>query len=219
MMTFFCVAHVKEIEKAVCFYASYCCRSIMPLSNPVKRKLAHTRVVTCKGYEREDGLWDIEGHMVDTKPFAFPNKDRGGEIKADEPLHGMWIRLTIDLQMNIHEAEGCIDFAPFNHCDSISPKISQLKGWNIGPGWTRKLKDLMGGTRGCTHLTELLGPMATTAYQTMVSARAEYGKVDTKVQKEAPSFLNKCYSLSVNSPVVKEHWPQFHVPPEDINGT
>ncbi|MBT8434953.1 MAG: DUF2889 domain-containing protein, partial [Gammaproteobacteria bacterium] len=33
----------------------------MPLTKPVKRKLAHTRVVTCQGYRREDGLWDIEG--------------------------------------------------------------------------------------------------------------------------------------------------------------
>lgn len=182
----------------------------MPLSQPVKRKLAHTRVVTCKGYEREDGLWDIEGHMVDTKPFAFPNKDRGGEIKADEPLHGMWVRITIDLQMNIHDAEASTDFAPFNHCSTAAPMMKQIVGWTIGPGWNRKLKELMGGKKGCTHLMELLGPMATTAYQTMVSARSEYGKVDTKEQKTAPSFLNKCYALAVDSPVVKEHWPQFY---------
>ena len=50
----------------------------MPLTQTVRRKAMHTRVVTCHGYLREDGLWDIEGHMVDTKPYAFANADRGG---------------------------------------------------------------------------------------------------------------------------------------------
>ena len=37
----------------------------------------HTRTVECRGYLRDDGLWDIEGHMTDTKPFDIPNEDRG----------------------------------------------------------------------------------------------------------------------------------------------
>jgi len=182
----------------------------VPLSKPENRKLAHTRVVTCKGYEREDGLWDIEGHIVDTKPYSFPNKDRGGEIKADEPLHEMWIRLTMDLEMKIHKSEGCIDASPFNYCPTISPIIEQLAGLSIAPGWTRKTRELMGGRKGCTHLTELLGPMATTAYQTMVSARSEYSKAQEDESADRPTFINQCHSLAVDSPVVMEHWPQFH---------
>src|SRR5512143_596133 len=69
----------------------------MPLSRPPRsRKLLHTRTVQCYGYQREDGLWDIEGHMTDVKTYSFTNKDRGGEIRAGEPLHAMSIRLTLD---------------------------------------------------------------------------------------------------------------------------
>ena len=68
----------------------------MPLSTPVPRQMLHRRVVQCTGYRREDGLWDIEGHMVDTKTYSVPNEDRGGVIQAGEPLHEMWIRLTVD---------------------------------------------------------------------------------------------------------------------------
>ena len=60
----------------------------MPLSNPVGRKPMHTRTVQCRGYLRDDGLWDIEGHLVDTKPYDIPSEDRGGTIPAGEPLHG-----------------------------------------------------------------------------------------------------------------------------------
>ncbi len=72
----------------------------MPLPTPENRQLAHTRVVTCIGFKREDQLWDIEGRIVDTKPYDFPNKDRGGQIHTGEALHDMSIRLTIDIDLN-----------------------------------------------------------------------------------------------------------------------
>ena len=38
----------------------------MPLSTSAPRQLMHNRAIECRGYQREDGLWDIEGHLVDT---------------------------------------------------------------------------------------------------------------------------------------------------------
>jgi hypothetical protein len=180
----------------------------MPLSTPTDRKLTHTRVVTCRGFERSDSLWDIEGRIVDTKPYAFPNKDRGGEIKADEPLHDMSMRLTIDNELRVHDAEAVIDDSPYNYCKCVTPIVKQLIGLQIAPGWTFKSKSAMGNNRGCTHLTELLGPMATTAIQTLFSKkprRVASGK--NKPAKTSTSFINSCHSLSAYSPVVKEHWP------------
>ena len=81
----------------------------MPLSAPAPRQLLHQRIVQCSGYRREDGLWDIEGRMVDTKTYPFPNEDRGGAIQAGEPLHDMWIRLTVDDQFQIHDVEARTD--------------------------------------------------------------------------------------------------------------
>ena len=67
----------------------------MPLSRPAPRKHIHTREIRCRGYHRKDGLWDIEAFLVDTKTYGFDNVDRG-RIDAGEPIHGMWIRLTVD---------------------------------------------------------------------------------------------------------------------------
>ena len=85
----------------------------MPLSTPVPRQLLHQRVVQCWGYRREDGLWDIEGQMVDAKTYPLPNEDRGGAIQAGEPLHDMRIRRTVDDQFFIHGVEARTDAAPF----------------------------------------------------------------------------------------------------------
>jgi hypothetical protein len=37
----------------------------------------HTRKVEYRGFEREDGLWDIEGELLDTKPHAFVIEGEG----------------------------------------------------------------------------------------------------------------------------------------------
>ena len=46
----------------------------MPLSPPVGRQLLHTRRVTCQGFFREDGLWDIEGRITDEKSYEHANE-------------------------------------------------------------------------------------------------------------------------------------------------
>ncbi|MCP4186080.1 MAG: DUF2889 domain-containing protein [Gammaproteobacteria bacterium] len=185
----------------------------MPLSTACNRDLAHTRVVTCHGYKREDGLWDIEGRIVDTKPYGFTNQDRGGWIEADEGLHDMSVRITVDAQLNVVDAEAIIDEAPHNYCKSISSVAKNLVGLKIAPGWTNKSKVAMGNNHGCTHLSELLGPVATTAIQTMASERMKHKKATEETRKGLKSpFINSCHALAADSPVVKQHWPdQYQV--------
>ena len=180
----------------------------MPLPTATPRKVAHTRVVTCHGYARNDGLWDIEGRIVDTKPYRFENRDRGGWIEADEALHDMSIRLTINLELEIIDAEAVIDASPYNYCKSVTAVARNLIGLSIAPGWTKKSRLAMGANRGCTHLTELLGPVATTAIQTIVSEKIR--RAGGKPARVTNAFLNSCYSYAETSPVVKLNWPEHY---------
>ncbi|MCB1868104.1 MAG: DUF2889 domain-containing protein, partial [Gammaproteobacteria bacterium] len=77
----------------------------MPLKPAAKRKHLHTRHITCEGFMRDDGLWDIEAKLVDTKPFRFENRLGGRTTEADEPIHGMLLRVTLDLDLVIHEID------------------------------------------------------------------------------------------------------------------
>lgn len=178
----------------------------MPLTAAASRKLAHTRVVTCHGYQRDDGLWDIEGRIVDTKPYRFRNRDRGGWIEADEALHDMSIRLTINLELEVIDVDAVIDGSPYTYCKSVVAVARNLIGLRIAPGWTQKSKIAMGSNRGCTHLTELLGPVATTAIQTIASEI--YRRNEGKPQASSNAFLDSCYTHAADSPVVKQHWPE-----------
>lgn len=181
----------------------------MPLTQPASRKLAHTRVVTCNGYQRDDGLWDIEGRIVDTKPYRFQNRDRGGWIEEDEALHDISIRLTVNLDLEVIDVDAAIDYSPYNYCKSVSTVARNLVGLKIAPGWTQKSKLAMGANRGCTHLTELLGPVATTAIQTISSAKSRLGQSKAR-RSGSNAFLDSCHTYASDSPVVKLHWPEHY---------
>ena len=134
----------------------------MPLSPPAPRTLIHNRSIECRGYERADGLWDIEGHLVDTKTYATTARDTGRPREPGEPVHNMWLRLTIDLDMKIRDAEAVTDDGPYTNCGAITPNFKALQGVTIGPGWRGKTLELLGGIKGCTHLVELLGDRKST---------------------------------------------------------
>src|SRR3546814_17670134 len=99
----------------------------MPLSPPQPREHLHTRRIECRGYRREDGLWDIEGHIVDTKSYDFPNEARG-EIKSGTPVHDMWIRLPIDGEYRLPDAEAVTAEGPSRGGGDIAPDFVKLKG-------------------------------------------------------------------------------------------
>ena len=180
----------------------------MPLSKPAPRTQQHTRTVVCKGYRRDDGLWDIEGHLVDVKDHSITSKERNqGEIPAGEPIHDMALRITIDLDLNIVDAEATMDFTPFQHCKGVTQAYKKLIGVQIKPGFTKVTKTLFSGENGCTHLLELLGPIATAAYQATYQDREK--EENWEPGKPLPPVMNTCHTWNQRSPVVQKHWPHF----------
>ena len=72
--------------------------------------------------------------MVDSKTYSFPNRHRA-EVAAGEPVHEMWLRLTVDDSMRIHEVEAATDHGPFGMCPAITGNFKRLEGLTIGPGF------------------------------------------------------------------------------------
>lgn len=178
----------------------------MSLPPPSARERLHDRHVHCAGYRREDGLWDIEGHLVDTKTYGFDNYQRG-RIEPGTPIHEMRLRLTIDDQMTIHAVHAATEHAPYSICPAIIPNFQRLVGLRIGAGFRRKVAERIGGVEGCTHLAELLGPMATTAFQSMAGQRRASQAADPS---HRPRWLDTCHAHASHSPVVKDRFPQHY---------
>jgi hypothetical protein len=179
----------------------------MPLPKPERRTQQHHRVVNCVGFQRDDGLWDIEGRMTDIKTCDVDNEERGGYVAAGETFHDISMRLTIDQDFLIHQVECAIDAAPARMCAGIVGVFKRIEGTRIGPGWLRQTRDLVGGVKGCTHLNELLQPLATTAIQTLWPAKNS----DAKSERRG-ALINSCHTWAQNSEVVKRALPEFYNP-------
>lgn len=171
-------------------------------SNP--RKLLHRRSISVEGFQREDGLYDIEGHLLDVKGYDFSVS--GGTRVAGEPIHDMWLRITIDEHMVIHDAQASMDARPYEgSCETITPHYGKLKGLRIAPGFTKSVKELFSGVRGCTHLTGLIGTLATVAFQT------RYGSAESGSEHKPP-HLDGCHALDTQGPVVAHFYPKWYLP-------
>ena len=178
----------------------------MPLSKPAPRKHIHTRAIKCLGFLRDDGLWDIEGRLTDTKTYTFENHDRDG-VAAGEPIHDMVIRLTLDDDFVVHAAEASTESGPYFLCGEAADAFDKLVGQKVGPGWRKRVTEAMGGVRGCTHLRDLvMGPLAVTAFQTIYPARKSRGE---RKPGEKPLLLETCYAFRLDSPIVERRWPEF----------
>lgn len=180
----------------------------MALSAPSDRVPSHTRRLEIRGYERADGLWDIEGHLTDTKPFDYYDDDR--PRKKDEPIHDMWLRLTIDEDLRVHAAEAHTAAGPYGICAEINPNFAALAGLTIGPGWSRRVRERVGGVHGCTHLMEMLGQMGTTAMQTLWAKQAEAFRARSeRIEAPPPGLLDSCYAWRRDGPVIGRKFPAY----------
>jgi hypothetical protein len=190
----------------------------MPLSPPAPRKLEHLRDIALRGYEREDGMADIEAHLTDTKTHGFPS-DYRGQIEPGEPLHGMWVRMTVDADMVIVACEASSDHTPYETCINAAPNFSRLAGLKIGPGFNRAVNERVGGVEGCTHIRELMAQMATVAFQTMFSIKARRARAAREARggeveaprdpAKRPALLGTCIAYAPESPVVARRWPEW----------
>ena len=182
----------------------------MPLSEPTARKRLHKRVITLEGYQRDDGLWDIEGHLVDTKDYDFHNSWRG-DVTAGTAVHNMRLRLTVDDTMSVKDVDASLDAGPHKTCPSITPAYKVLIGDRIKPGWNLRVRELLGGVRGCVHLVEMLGPIGTIAFQTMGPTLARQRQdAAAGITRTKPLRIDTCHAMASDSEVVKARWPEFY---------
>jgi hypothetical protein len=162
----------------------------------------HRRDIAVRGYKRDDGLFDIEGALTDVKDVDI----HGVSFvrRAGEPVHAMWLRITIDKELNIVDALAETDAMPYaGFCDRVTGDYQKLIGLAIRPGFSDQVRALFGGTAGCTHLTDLIGTVATTAFQTLA------GQVARETDKK-PYQLDRCHALKTDGAAVAAFYPRWY---------
>src|SRR5262245_47268975 len=139
----------------------------MPLPSSPNRRELHHRRIEMHGYRRDDGLYEIDGHVTDVKTQAMRRTDGGREFPAGEPIHDMWVRLVVDETLVVRDVIAVTDASPYDICREAVEPMKAIVGERIKAGWSTMVKSKLGGAKGCTHLMEILIPLATAAYQTL----------------------------------------------------
>jgi hypothetical protein len=179
----------------------------MPLRPSVPRNELHLRRIELRGYRRHDGLYDIEARMVDTKTNEIKLAD-GTLLPPGEALHDMSVRMVVNEALTVIDIVASTDASPFGICGEATDTLQTMKGLRIAHGWSQAVRERLSGRKGCTHLTELLGPLATVAFQTLSRIRlAKPMPVDANGR---PLKIDSCYAYASDREVVKRLWPMHY---------
>lgn len=182
----------------------------MPLSEPAPRSLRHRRAIAVEAYAREDGLWDIEARLTDHK-----NRDvelATGLRPKGAPIHELWLRVTIDEDFQVHDAEAVSDWVPYpGICNTIGTEYRQLIGLNLRRGFRHAVRERLAGAAGCTHLTELCSVLPTAAIQAFAGEVIPTPDTAAKnADNPAPPFqLGHCHALRFDGEAVRRFYPRW----------
>jgi len=178
----------------------------MPLPPPsISRTLAHTRRVRFEAYKRADDRWDLEAHLTDIKPFDYHLSS--GVRAAGQPVHDMWIRLTVDRRLAILDAVVLMEAMPYpGACGAITPGYGrQLVGLNLARGFRKAVQERFARIAGCTHLNEVLVQFPTAAIQALAGER-----IDNEDDGAKPFQLDQCHALDTRGATVQRYYPRWH---------
>ena len=163
-------------------------------------KLVHTREISIRASDLGDHTILVEGTLIDHR-----HRPRHNEVLENPKLiHHMVIRLKVKgPRMSIEAAEATMPHHPREECPEVLPWIRNLEKVEIAPGYSMKVKKIIGGTRGCAHLTSLVIAMGESAVQGYWVAygreRGGKGLSEQTIKK----FINTCYLWKEDGPIVK----------------
>ena len=129
-----------------------------------KTQKIHTRRIDIATYEGGPDSIVVEGVLKDER---LANSYRpSGEALPPGTVHHMIIRMEVrGPKLVIEDIEVEMPTVPMQECRETLDSLTPIKGLPIVSGFTNRVKDLVGGAKGCAHLVALITAMASAAVQ------------------------------------------------------
>lgn len=178
------------------------------MTDILEREELHHRQIDIRFFRRPDGMFEVEGRLLDRKTHPFRRLPHEHDTPAGTPLHDILVSLIIDESLLVHDASATLAASPFHICRGAADTLAPLKGLRIGAGWNKRVRELLGGAASCTHIMELLGPMATTVYQGLAPQRL--ARLTQQGSDAHQSKIDSCYAYRRQGEVVARLWPTLH---------
>ncbi len=168
-----------------------------------KKIQIHERGSSVKIFEIGERKILIEGRLTDErffKSFVYSH----GQIIDPGIVHDITVTLTLLLpDLTIECAEAEMPEVPTEMCREIKDVVSKLAGLRITRGFKEKVKEVIGGKKGCIHMMNLILFMSTAAVQ---GSYSYYNRVHEDGRLLRPDFdssliVNSCHSWREGGPL------------------
>jgi len=157
--------------------------------------LIHERRITIKTQETGENRIRIEGMLTDERfchsfLYSIMNFIKPGRV------HRIIVMMELTLpDLMIEKAEAKMQTVPVEMCREAGDVVTQLIGLRMTRGFTNRIREIMGGRKGCLHMTNLILSMSAAAMQ---GSYAYYTRVREDGRIKSPDFdgsiiLNSCH--------------------------
>jgi len=138
----------------------------------------------------------VVGRLTDVEPWAGP---------GHEVIHDMTLTLTVRLaDLVITSAEAGMGSFPHAECPFIAPAFAQLVGLSVRRGFTKELRQRLGGVSGCAHLGELARAMGPAVVRTSAASRHRQAVEGDPGAGPALLPLGSCHVWAADGPGVQK---------------
>ena len=119
----------------------------------------HERKIDIRSYPAGEQQIIVEGWLTDDRRVEGFHWD--GRRRPPGVVHRLGIRLLVGgWPLTIQEAEAEMLEIPHELCRTLEDSLNKIVGLTIAAGFSDRVRRLLGGLEGCSHLTHLLLAMA-----------------------------------------------------------
>jgi hypothetical protein len=161
----------------------------------------HRRSIMMDSYPLDDEHVTVVGRLTDVEPWV----DSGHEV-----IHDMTLTVVVRLaDLVITSAVADMGTFPHAECPFIAPAFAQLEGLSVRRGFTKELRQRLGGASGCAHLGELARAMGPAIVRTSAAWRHRQVMADLASAAHAdagpaPLPLGTCHIWAPDGPGVRK---------------
>jgi len=174
-----------------------------------KHEKIHTRRIDVATYEGHSDTIIVEGRLKDErfKQIYRPT----GENVPPGTVHHMIIRMKVRRsELIIEDIDVDMPTVPHEGCPETRTSLEPVKGMRITSGFTTKVKDLVGGSKGCAHLVALLVSMASAAVQGAWTALSRNPVENSGyLERAMQTIVDTCRVWRTDGPMLKKYRKKF----------
>jgi len=165
----------------------------------------HERRMEFRSYPLDKKGLIVEGWLRDER--FVPGYIWDGTPRQTGMVHWMCVRMLVgQAPLTILEVEAEMPGVPHELCTTTMQAVKKIVGLSISAGYSEKVHELLGGIRGCTHLTHLIVSMGPAALHGYATQQARKHRPMPSSLDELPGLdyiINSCALWKEDGPLMQ----------------